>query len=411
MKEVRVGVVGAGGIFTGGHLPAYVKVPEARLVAIADPSEYSLKRALRRIEEVFSAEIKSLKEKGLEDQAERLREILSSIKIYRDYREMLRKEDIDLVDVCTPHKFHKPIAVDALRAGAHVMVEKPMARTYIEALEIVEAVRETGKLYQHNENYIFSRGNYTVRRLIEAGTIGEVSYLTVPGSHEGPEWKEWFWDPNVGGGGSMLDMGVHSIGVAWYLVGLDKRPTVVKAEKFTGITIKIKNRFIAGVFTEIKVEDDAHVLINFEDPKDSSWTTALIEGSWSGKEIEHTAVFGTKGMITVRGVNGKAVVDITDYLGVKRTIEVQEYVFDGTIIREISNMCKCVLSGRKSILDEEKGAEIMAIIDAAYYSEMNGRRAVSLDEFKRFAEKLIEKYGSKASDEFIKMKVSYLSRL
>ena len=405
MKEIRVGVIGVGDIFVYGHLPAYAKLPEVRLVAMADPSEKSLGRALARIKDSFLREAENFRKTGRSDLAERLIEVMNEVKTYKDYHKMLEKEDIDLVDICTPHKYHEPIAVDSLKAGVHVMVEKPMARTYVEALRIVEAVKESKRLFQLNENYVFAGGFYKVRKLVELGELGEVEYLIVPCSHEGPEWKEWFWNPTVGGGGSLLDLGSHAIGVAWYLVGFNMKPKVVKAEKFIGVSLRIRDRYIAGRYRSIKVEDDAHVLITFEDRDNGSWTTALIEGSWTGPEFECTTIFGTKSYLKVRGIDGKAMIDIVDYVGRKRAIEVPQ---GNSVILEILNMCKCISSGRRSFLNEELGAEIMAVIDTAYYSEMKGRKAVTLDEFKEFVKRLIDKHGDKASEEFIKMKTKHI---
>ncbi|RLE93773.1 MAG: hypothetical protein DRN04_05910 [Thermoprotei archaeon] len=409
MKEVRVGAIGVGGIFTWGHLPAYPKIKEARLVALADPAEKSLKFALKRVKEVFSKEIQHLKETGLDDEADRLSQIVSEIKVYRDYKEMLNKEDLDLADICTPHKYHAPIAVDALKAGVNAMVEKPPARTYIEALKIVEAVKESGKFFQVNENYIFAPVVYLMRKTLETGLLGEIEYLIVPCSHLGPEGKAWFWDSEVGGGGSLLDMGVHAIGIAWYLAGLNKEPVAVKAEKFTGITIRSKYRFIDDYYTRIKVEDDAHVIIRFEDPEDFSQTTALIEGAWSGKEFESIMVFGTKGVLRDVRKDDKVYLEFREYSGSSRLIEVAGA--KSPILSEIRYMCKCILTGTKSILNEEYAAEVMAIIDSAYYSEMQGRKTVFLEDFKNFAKKLIEDYGEKASEKFIEMKTKYFSKL
>ena len=409
MKEVRVAGVGLGGIFIGGHLPAYARIPEARLVALSDPSEFALRRALKRIKEIFPERIAELKEEGLDDEAERLKDIMESIRVYRDYNQMLEREEIDLVDVCTPHKYHKPIAIDALRAGVNVMVEKPMSRTYIEALEIVETVKETGRIFQLNENYIFAGGFYKTRKLIEMGELGELEYLIVPCSHEGPEGSEWYWDPWMSGGGSLVDIGSHAVAVAWFLVGFDKRPMVVKAEKFTGITLRARSRYISGSFRNIEVEDDAHVLIKFQDEKDGSWTTALIEGAWSGAEFECTTLFGSRGSLKVRGKEERAVIEIEDYLGAKRTVEVPQLVSGmDTFTYEIRNMCKCILRRTRSFLNEDIGAEVMAMIDAAYYSEIKHRKAITIEEFKKIAQKLMKEHGKKASEKFIEMKIKNL---
>ena len=409
MKEIRVGAVGVGNIFTHCHLPAYARLPEAKLVAMADPSERSLRRALAAAREAFQSEAERLRGEGRDEEAREMLKAASEIRVYKDYREMLSREEVDLVDICTPHKYHKEIAVEALRAGVNVMVEKPMARTYLEALEIVEAARDSKKLFQLNENYVFAGGFYKVRKLIQAGELGEVCFLIVPCSHEGPEGTEWFWNPELGGGGALLDLGSHAVAVAWYLIGLDRKPELVKAEKFAGVSLRARERYVAGGFKCALVEDDAHVLVKFRGT-DDSWATALIEASWCGPEYECTMAFGSRGSLKVRGAQGKAVVELSDYVGRRRVIEVpQEVSSMDTFTYEIAYMCRCVSSGSRSFLNEEVGAEVMAVVDAAYYSEMQGRRAVTLDEFKEFSAKLAERFGDRASDEFIKMKVRHVA--
>ena len=84
---------------------------------------------------------------------------------------------------------------------------------------------------------------------------------------------------------------------------------------------------------------------------------------------------------------------------------------DDSFLKEINHMVKCVLRGQKSFLDERKGAYIMAIIDAAYLSEMNGRREVTIKEVEENARKLIQEYGEKASQVFTEMKEKYFSSL
>ena len=107
---------------------------------------------------------------------------------------------------------------------------------------------------------------------------------------------------------------------------------------------------------------------------------------------------------------GRAVVELSDYVGRRRVIEVpQEVSSMDTFTYEIAYMCRCVSSESRSFLNEEVGAEVMAVVDAAYYSEMLGRRAVTLDEFKEFSAKLAERFGDRASDEFIKMKVRHVA--
>ena len=121
MEKVRIGIIGCGGIANGKHLPALQKVKEAELVAFCDIIEEKA--------------VKAAKEYGTPD-----------AKVYTDYKELLKDESIDAVHVLTPNRSHSFISIDAMRAGKHVMCEKPMAKTYAEAKEMVEVAKETGKV-------------------------------------------------------------------------------------------------------------------------------------------------------------------------------------------------------------------------------------------------------------------------
>jgi Predicted dehydrogenases and related proteins len=151
MERVRVGVVGTGGIFVGAHLPAYPEIPEAQIVALCDVSQAALQRAMKRLTELYERRAQRAEEEGDKERAEQLRRDAKEVKLYTDYNEMIRREKPDLVEICTSPDFHAPVAIAALKAGCHVMCEKPMARTWLECIDVCEVVEETGRFYQHNE--------------------------------------------------------------------------------------------------------------------------------------------------------------------------------------------------------------------------------------------------------------------
>ena len=119
-KKLKVGIIGCGGIANSKHMPGLKSVEEAEMVAFCDL-------------EIERAE-KAKAEYGTPD-----------AKVYKDYKELLKDDSIDVVHVCTPNRSHSFISIDALRAGKHVMVEKPMAKTAAEAEEMVRVAKETGK--------------------------------------------------------------------------------------------------------------------------------------------------------------------------------------------------------------------------------------------------------------------------
>ena len=397
MDRVRVGVVGSGGIFQGAHLPAYPDIAEAKLVAICDVSEGILRLAEKRVRSVYQERIQRAREEGNVDLAERLKSDIEELRTYLSFSEMLSRENIDLVDICTPTKFHSSMAIEALRSGVHVMCEKPMARTYLECLDVIEAVKDSNKFYQHNENWLYHPLWYNARKLIESGAIGEPQLIFLATAHGGPEWASWFWNPDIAGGGALLDNGVHAITCSWFLGGFEKKPIIVKAAEPHGICIRMKSRIIQGMFRPFEVEDDAHVLIRFEDDE-GKWTTAHVEGSWSHKDSMDTAIIGTGGMIKPENRGEETILVISDASGGRREFNLGKISWIQSFAGEIRNMCNCILSNMRPVCDENIGAETTAIVQAAYLSQKKGKKPVTLNEFKRYALKIREKEGANASD-------------
>jgi len=401
-KRVKVGVAGAGDIFQLAHLPTYPDIEEAQLVAVCDVSERTLKTVERKMKSLYAEKARKAEENGNLELAERLKDDLSGIKMYMSVKEMLSKEELNLVDVCTPTKFHNLVAIEALNSGVNVMVEKPMARTYLECLEVIEAVENSKKLYQHNENWIHYPVWYNARKFVESGAIGEVQLIFMDSTHGGPEWATWFWDPSMAGGGALLDMGVHAITTAWFLVGFDRKPFLVKAAEPYGIGIKMKTRFLKGMFRQVEVDDDAHILVRYEDDNTGAWSTAHIEGSWSYKDSPDTKIIGTNGQIEAVWEEGKSLLKITDPQGGIRKIDLGKFNWIDSFAGEIRNMCNCTLNKVEPLCNEKIGAETTAIVGAAYLSQKRGRKAVTLEEFKDYALKIREKEGEGAPEALLK---------
>lgn len=130
----------------------------------------------------------------------------------------------------------------------------------------METVQRTGRLYQHNENWLWAPFYYTAEKLIDAGWIGEPVMMFLAAAHGGPEGNLNFWDAETGGGGSLLDNGIHAVGASWYPSGLEKQPTTVKAAEPIGITIRMPQRILSGQFQQVRVEDDGAHPYPFREP-------------------------------------------------------------------------------------------------------------------------------------------------
>jgi predicted dehydrogenase len=343
-------------------MPQYFKIPQLDFVGIFDVDRQVAEGALRRIED---------------RRAEAMGEDSRSLplpKIYDSVEEIIKDDDVTMVDVCSP-PFARGMIVDLLNAGKNVCAEKPMTRNYLEALPIAEAAKESGNLYQHNENWCYDGYRYTLRKLI-SHDLGVPFVGMHSEGHGGPEGREWFWDPELGGGGTLLDNGIHPITGSWYLLGFDEwRPTRVKAVK---LGIKYPFRMIGGIYQKVKVEDQAHVKIIYESSS-GDVSMAMVEASWSWTFLK-SFVQAEYGSAHAEG--GEIVMDLFG-LG-ERRIGVPG--INGTFC-ELNNFVQCILRKQRSITNEDVGVESMAMVGASYLSKLKGR-TVTIDEFKAWAEEI-----------------------
>ena len=195
MKK-RVGVVGCGAIAQNSHIPGYAKNPDFELAAVADPCDTSLAQ---------------------------VREKWTFGKEYHCYKEMLAAEKLDVVSVCTPNKFHAEIAIAALEAGADVVLEKPIALNLADGLAIKAAAERHGRRVFTCFSHRFNGIDIPAHDAIQNGLIGKPYMIRVRFAHTGPwpGWAktDWFYNPELAGGGATLDMAVHAYDLVRYLVG------------------------------------------------------------------------------------------------------------------------------------------------------------------------------------------------
>ena len=193
-REVRIGIIGCGGIANGKHMPSLKKIPEAKMVAFCDIVEEKA--------------IKAAREYGEPD-----------AKVYTDYKEMLKDESIEVIHVLTPNRSHADITIDALHAGKHVMCEKPMAKTAEDAKRMVEAAKETGKKLTIGYQHRHKAASQYAKQYIDRGDLGEVYYANCYAIRRRgtPNWGV-FLDEEAQGGGPIIDIATHSLDLTLYLM-------------------------------------------------------------------------------------------------------------------------------------------------------------------------------------------------
>ncbi|MBQ3889281.1 MAG: Gfo/Idh/MocA family oxidoreductase [Clostridia bacterium] len=206
-KVLKVGIIGCGGIANGKHMPALKTVPDVEMVAFCD--------IIRERAE------KAAKEYGTPD-----------AKVYEDYKELLKDESIDIVHVCTPNREHSFISIDALEAGKHVMCEKPMAKTYAEAVAMCEAAERTGKKltigYQNRQ----TAQNLYVKQCAEDGVFGDIYYAKALAIRRRavPTWGV-FLNEYEQGGGPLIDIGTHALDMTLWVMN-NYEPEMVVGQTF-----------------------------------------------------------------------------------------------------------------------------------------------------------------------------------
>lgn len=215
MEPIKVAVIGCGTIANSAHIPAYMKNEKAEIKYFCDI---------------------------IPQRADAAVEKYGCGKAVYDYHEILNDPEIEAVSVCTPNHMHAPISIDFLRAGKNVLCEKPAARTYAEALTMLEAQHETGKVLNIGVVNRFNDGVNQIKRLIDEGALGEVYHVYVSfRSHRSiPGLGGNFTTKAVAGGGALIDWGVHFLDIVMYCCG-DPKPRTVTAETFSKLGSKMED--------------------------------------------------------------------------------------------------------------------------------------------------------------------------
>lgn len=403
-ERIKFGIVGTGGIFFGwgggsGHLSGCPWVAdEARLVAICDVNQKSLKKAANAVKKLYTEKAAVHKENGDGELADLLLSDSKDLKLYTSLEEMLRTEKLDFVDIITPCEHHPAAIKQSLAAGCHVLCEKPLARTWLESEQIVRDVEKAGKLFLYGENFIYADPYYDIKKLIQKDEIGCLEALWVPFSISEPGNYNY----TKGGVGALLDMGIHSITLAWFLIGFDYIPKRVMSLPPYGVSTRIKKRFIDGNFKELTVEDYASFVVEFEDPSSGHWVSSYLEASWSFDDAGAFRVVGSKGEIKIE--DGKIVV--ADQFGNTHV----RYSFHPCFLnmnippgyvgfpQQLKTMIRLVkentppfmvnpATAGEPLCNVKIGSESLAIAQSVYLSEAKGKKAVTLPEFKEYAKK------------------------
>ena len=263
---IHVGIIGCGKIAQVRHIPEYADNPHVKLTAFFDLNY---------------------------ERAEALAKQYGG-KVYRSAEELLAASDVDAVSVCVANHAHADITVKALKAGKHVLCEKPMATTLEECEAMVQAAKESGKYLMIDHNQRLAKAHMVAKELIDQGLIGRIVTFRTTFGHGGPEtWSMdpgknvWFFDKKLAVMGAMADLGIHKTDLIIYLTGQH----VVRT---TARLLTLDKCGMDG--TPIAVDDNAICIYEM-----SGGTFGTMTASWThyGAEDNSTVLYGTKGIMRI----------------------------------------------------------------------------------------------------------------
>ena len=270
-RIVKIGIIGCGGIANGKHMPSLKKIKNVQMVAFCDIIE---ERAVKAAEEY-----------GVE-----------GAKVYTDYKELLKDRDIEVVHVCTPNRSHAFISIDAMEASKHVMCEKPMAKTYKEAKEMLDASERTGMKLTIGYQSRWRADSLYLKKMCEDGELGEIYYGKAIALRRRavPTWGV-FLNEYEQGGGPLIDIGTHALDLTLWMMD-NYKPKMVVGTTFE----KLKNQKDCGNAwgdwdpKKFTVEDAAFGFIVME-----NGATIMLESSWAlnirNPKEAITMICGTEG--------------------------------------------------------------------------------------------------------------------
>ncbi|MDB6031351.1 MAG: oxidoreductase [Verrucomicrobiales bacterium] len=191
--KLRCAVIGTGAFGTN-HLVSLSACPRATIVALAESDPQRAKEAGERFK---------------------------IPRTYSDYRELLEQPDIDAVTIATPNHLHAPVALAALQARKHVLLEKPMATASKDAVKIIETAKKMKRVVMVAQNFRFNRHTQLAKMAIERGTLGEVYHARGFWLRRNgiPRIGSWFTQKQFAGGGCTFDIGVHVLDACLHLMG------------------------------------------------------------------------------------------------------------------------------------------------------------------------------------------------
>ena len=355
MAKLRAGVIGLGMGFN--HFNGYLSHPDVELVAVAD-----------RREERRNNVRKTCGENG--------------IKIYDEGIDLIRNEKLDILSVAVPNNQHKELTIAGLEAGANVLCEKPMAMNTHEAVEMLETAKKCGKKLGINFSYRFSPQSRAMKKMVDSGIMGDIYFAEttwlrrdgIPGlaandfnTNSAGAMGSWFFDKKQSGGGPLIDLGVHRLDLALWLMGYPEPAWVMGSTyaKFGPARAEKKGLVYS-------VEDLASAMIKFK-----NGATLQLKVSWAGnikeREEQSTRLVGTACGLVQKNVNEGYTYEVEFFKtdnGIPLDCKLHEPAPAAPSAYHL--FAEAVRDNTDFLVNPEEGVTVMRLLDAIYNSAATG---------------------------------------
>ena len=343
--KLRCAVVGTGGIGIH-HLVSLSSCPRAHSVAISETHPQRAKEA-----------------------GDRFR----IPRIYSDYHELLEQPDIDAVIVAVPNHLHAPVAIEALQARKHVLLEKPMATNAKDAAKIIDTAKKMRRVVMVAQNFRFNRHTQTAKLMLERGDLGEVYHARCFWLRRTaiPRIGSWFTQKKLAGGGCTVDIACHM---------LDSCLHLMKEFEVVSVTAQTYAKFGPrglGEFEWGKSEVDPKKTCDVEDYTAAflrlkSGRSVILEASWAGFHAGDAREYGIDLLGTEAGLSLFPARIYRNTPDGYQTININAPKVPHPEDR-LHHFVSCVLDGRRPLVTVEESLKLQKILDAIYTSAQSGK--------------------------------------
>jgi predicted dehydrogenase len=328
---VRIGVVGTGAIAQVSHLPAFHRIPGAQVTAVCDSDLSKARRVASRY---------------------------NVPRITDSYEELAAMDAVDAVDICLPNHLHAPATVAALRAGKHVLCERPFSRCLDEAKTMVAAAKKSKTILMGGFNNRFREDAIVLKRFLSEGELGDVFYAKTGWLMQASTWSGAGWRKKraLTGGGVLLDLGIQMLDLTLWLLDMPRVEAVSAA---------LHPRPV-----EDELESTASAILRL-----ATGTTVAMEVSWGllmERDFAYVNLFGPNGAALLnplrlhKEMHGN-LVNVTPTLSSPRNTYKLSYE------NEIRHFVECVQTGAKPIAPGEEAVVLHELLEAMYRSAAEGR--------------------------------------